>query len=96
MGLMAVINIVALFGLATVVFEVAKDYRDQRKRKLNPVFKIENLKANFSNIEAWGNNPYSRNEDTAVKKKNKPTVDSEEENVSENKDETLNDDKKDQ
>ncbi|MEB6247502.1 alanine:cation symporter family protein [Mammaliicoccus sciuri] len=59
MGLMAIINIVALFGLATVVFEVAKDYRAQRKRKLNPVFKIENLKGNFNNIEAWGENPYA-------------------------------------
>lgn len=62
MGLMAIINIVALFGLATVVFEVTKDYRAQRKRKLNPVFKIENINANFRNIEAWGNNPYNRNE----------------------------------
>ncbi|MEB7656681.1 alanine:cation symporter family protein [Mammaliicoccus vitulinus] len=60
MGLMAIINIVALFGLATVVFEVTKDYRAQRKRKLNPVFKIENLSANFSNIEAWGDNPYKK------------------------------------
>lgn len=59
MGLMAIINIVALFGLSTVVFEVAKDYRAQRKRKLNPVFKIENLKVNFNNIEAWGENPYA-------------------------------------
>ena len=59
MGLMAIINIVALFGLATVVFEVAKDYRAQRKRKLNPVFKIENLKVNYNNIEAWGDNPYA-------------------------------------
>lgn len=56
---MAIINIVALFGLSTVVFEVAKDYRAQRKRKLNPVFKIENLKVNFNNIEAWGENPYA-------------------------------------
>ncbi len=60
MGLMAIINIVALFGLATVVFEVAKDYRAHKeKRKLNPVFKIENLKGNFNNIEHGCENPYA-------------------------------------
>lgn len=81
MGLMAIINIVALFGLATVVFEVTKDYRAQRKRKLNPVFKIENINANYSNIESWGTNPYSRQQDKDTQEKNNTHV---EQNVDSN------------
>nr|WP_263313371.1 alanine/glycine:cation symporter family protein [Mammaliicoccus sp. Marseille-Q6498] len=88
MGLMAIINIVALFGLATVVFEVTKDYRAQRKRKLNPVFKIENINANYSNIESWGTNPYSRQQDKDTQEKNNTHV---EQNVDSNSTEHVDD-----
>lgn len=96
MGLMAIINIVALIGLATVVFEVAKDYRAQRKRKLNPVFKIENLKVNFNNIEAWGN-PYatiSKKETTEQSSEVKTKYDEPKEDTFENiKDDVKDEDK---
>lgn len=58
MGLMAILNITALIGLAHVVFEVAKDYGEQRKKGLNPVFRTENVKADLSDVETWGDNPY--------------------------------------
>lgn len=58
MGLMAILNITAIIGLAHVVFEVAKDYDEQRKKGLNPVFKTKNVKADLSSVETWGENPY--------------------------------------
>ena len=58
MGLMAILNITAIIGLAHVVFEVANDYIAQRKKGLNPVFKTNQVKADLSNVETWGENPY--------------------------------------
>lgn len=58
MGLMAILNITAIIGLAHVVFEVAKDYGEQRKKGLNPVFKTKHVKADLSSVETWGENPY--------------------------------------
>lgn len=58
MGLMAILNITAIIGLAHVVFEVAKDYGEQRKKGLNPVFRTENVRADLSDVETWGDNPY--------------------------------------
>lgn len=43
---------------STCRFEVAKDYGEQRKRGLNPVFRTENVKADLSDVETWGDNPY--------------------------------------
>lgn len=62
MGLMAILNITAIIGLAHVVFEVAKDYQEQRKKGLNPVFKTKNIKADLSSVETWGENPYHLND----------------------------------
>ncbi len=53
MGLMAILNITAIIGLAHVVFEVAKDYAAQRKRGLNPVFRKSNITTDLSNVETW-------------------------------------------
>lgn len=58
MGLMAILNITAIIGLAHVVFEVARDYADQRKKGLNPVFRTKNVKADLSSVDTWGDNPY--------------------------------------
>lgn len=58
MGMMAILNITAIIGLAHVVFEVAKDYGEQRRRGLNPVFRTKNVKADLSSVETWGENPY--------------------------------------
>lgn len=58
MGLMAILNITAIIGLAHVVFEVAGDYAEQRKKGLNPVFRTKNVKADLSAVETWGDNPY--------------------------------------
>lgn len=58
MGLMAILNITAIIGLAHVVFEVARDYQYQRSKGLNPVFKTRNVKADLSNVDTWGENPY--------------------------------------
>lgn len=58
MGLMAILNITAIIALAHVVFEVARDYGEQRRRGLNPVFRTKNVKADLSSVETWGENPY--------------------------------------
>ncbi|WP_208001647.1 alanine/glycine:cation symporter family protein [Macrococcus carouselicus] len=58
MGLMAILNITAIIGLAHVVFEVARDYADQRRKGLNPVFRTKNVKADLSSVDTWGENPY--------------------------------------
>ncbi|TDL94126.1 alanine:cation symporter family protein [Macrococcus brunensis] len=58
MGLMAILNITAIIGLAHVVFEVARDYADQRKKGLNPVFRTKNVKADLSSVDTWGDNSY--------------------------------------
>ena len=56
MGLMAIVNIIAIIGLSNVAFAVMNDYARQRKEGKKPVFRPENLEINLFGIEAWGIN----------------------------------------
>ncbi|MGH4124295.1 MAG: alanine/glycine:cation symporter family protein [Clostridium sp.] len=52
MGLMAIINLIAIFKLGKIAFAALKDYTSQKKQGKNPVFtknSIEGLK----NVECW-------------------------------------------
>lgn len=69
MGLMAILNITAIIALGHVVFEVARDYGEQRKRGLNPVFKTRNVKADLSSVDTWGENPYHLSDEEPVRTK---------------------------
>ncbi|AUJ51391.1 sodium:alanine symporter [Staphylococcus hominis subsp. hominis] len=54
MGLMAIVNIVSIIGLSNIAFAVMKDYIQQKRAGLKPVFKPENLEINLFGIESWG------------------------------------------
>ncbi|HBJ9566335.1 TPA: alanine:cation symporter family protein [Staphylococcus pseudintermedius] len=55
MGLMAIVNIIAIIGLSNIAFAVMRDYQRQRKEGKRPIFKPENLEINLFGIESWGN-----------------------------------------
>lgn len=64
MALMAVTNLVAVFGLSHIVWQVAADYKAQLKTGVNPVFQTNNIKADLSEVDEWGENRYAyRNEE---------------------------------
>ncbi|GAB3060399.1 alanine/glycine:cation symporter family protein [Salinicoccus sesuvii] len=64
MALMAVTNLVAVFGLSNVVWQVAADYKQQLKRGQKPVFETNNIRADLTSVEEWGYNRYAyRDED---------------------------------
>ncbi|MFB9859802.1 alanine/glycine:cation symporter family protein [Salinicoccus siamensis] len=64
MALMAVTNLVAVFGLSNVVWQVAADYKTQLRDGKNPVFQTNNIKADLSDVDEWGENRYAyRNQD---------------------------------
>ncbi|MCI2914268.1 alanine/glycine:cation symporter family protein [Staphylococcus hominis] len=54
MGLMAIVNLVSIIGLSNIAFAVMKDYIQQKRAGLKPVFKLENLEINLFGIESWG------------------------------------------
>ena len=54
MGLMAIVNLVSIIGLSNIAFAVMKDYIQQKRAGLKPVFKPENLDINLFGIESWG------------------------------------------
>lgn len=54
MGLMAIVNLVSIIGLSNIAFAVMKDYIQQKRAGLKPVFKPENLEINLFDIESWG------------------------------------------
>ena len=54
MGLMAIVNLVAIIGLSNIAFAVMNDYQHQRKAGKKPVFKPEELEINLFGIESWG------------------------------------------
>ncbi|MCG1009177.1 alanine:cation symporter family protein [Salinicoccus sp. ID82-1] len=59
MALMAVTNLVAVFGLSNVVWQVAADYKKQLKRGENPVFQTNNIRADLTSVDEWGENRYA-------------------------------------
>ena len=54
MGLMAIVNLVAIIGLSNIAFAVMNDYQKQRKAGRKPVFRPEELEINLFGIESWG------------------------------------------
>ncbi|MDW8568156.1 alanine/glycine:cation symporter family protein [Staphylococcus shinii] len=54
MGLMAIVNLVAIIGLSNIAFAVMNDYQRQRRAGKKPVFKPEELEINLFGIESWG------------------------------------------
>ncbi|OEL08750.1 alanine/glycine:cation symporter family protein [Staphylococcus equorum] len=54
MGLMAIVNLVAIIGLSNIAFAVMNDYQRQRKAGKKPIFKPEELEINLFGIESWG------------------------------------------
>ena len=52
MGLMAVMNIIALIALRDVAFKLYKDYREQLKQGKNPVFHKSTI-PELKNVECW-------------------------------------------
>lgn len=54
MGLMAIVNLVSIIGLSNIAFAVMKDYIQQKRAGLKPVFRPENLEINLFGIECWG------------------------------------------
>ncbi|WP_342387107.1 alanine/glycine:cation symporter family protein [Salinicoccus bachuensis] len=63
MALMAVTNLVAVFGLSNVVWQVAADYKAQLKMGRNPVFETNNIKADLTEVDEWGENRYAQRGD---------------------------------
>ncbi|QLK86221.1 sodium:alanine symporter family protein [Staphylococcus sp. 17KM0847] len=54
MGLMAIVNIIAIIALSNVAFAVMRDYQRQRKAGKRPIFRPEELEINLFGIECWG------------------------------------------
>ncbi|MBF0710716.1 MULTISPECIES: sodium:alanine symporter family protein [unclassified Gemella] len=53
MGIMAILNLIAIVGLSGVVYAVLKDYTKQKKAGKDPQFNPENLPIKLNNIECW-------------------------------------------
>lgn len=52
MGIMAIINLLVITKLANIAVIALKDYRDQKKKGLDPVFKKSTI-PNLENAECW-------------------------------------------
>lgn len=52
MGIMAIINILSLFLLGKWVFRLLKDFDEQKKHGLNPVFYIDEHKG-YPKTDCW-------------------------------------------
>lgn len=53
MGLMTIINLVAIALLGKISFGALRDYQKQRKEGNNPVFKASSI-PDLRNVECWG------------------------------------------
>ncbi|WP_054957650.1 alanine/glycine:cation symporter family protein [Paenibacillus dakarensis] len=53
MGLMAIVNLIAITLLSKIAFEALKDYTKQKKAGLDPVFKKDSIQG-LQNVECWG------------------------------------------
>lgn len=52
MGLMAIINLIAIFLLGKIAFAALKDYANQKKQGKNPVFTKNSIKG-LKNVDCW-------------------------------------------
>lgn len=53
MGIMTLLNLIAIIGLSSIVYVVLKDYVKQKKRGVDPVFELENLPIIINNANIW-------------------------------------------
>lgn len=53
MGLMALINLIAILMLGKIAFAALKDYAKHKKEGKDPVFNVNNIKG-LKNVECWG------------------------------------------
>lgn len=60
MGLMAIINLIAVILLGKFAFRALADYKQQKANGQNPVFYVSNIKG-LKNVEAWENEPAKQN-----------------------------------
>ncbi|AJY76968.1 alanine/glycine:cation symporter family protein [Paenibacillus beijingensis] len=60
MGLMVVVNLVAITLLSKIAFLALKDYAAQKKAGKDPVFYKDSIEG-LENIESWENSPAARN-----------------------------------
>lgn len=62
MGFMALVNLAAIIPLGGVAYKLLKDYTDQRKQGLDPVFTVDRV-PELRNVQCWG--PQAAPRDTA-------------------------------
>lgn len=55
MGIMSLLNLIAIVGLSSVVYVVLKDYVKQKKQGKDPVFYLDNLPIKINNVDCWKN-----------------------------------------
>lgn len=55
MGIMSLLNLIAIIGLSGVVYVVLKDYVKQHKQGKDPEFYLDNLPIKINNATAWKN-----------------------------------------
>lgn len=65
MGIMTLINIVAISLLSKQAFAVLEDYRSQKARGLDPVFVATSIEG-LEGVECWGGTPSSVDKDLAI------------------------------
>ncbi|MBM6839761.1 alanine:cation symporter family protein, partial [Clostridium saudiense] len=61
MGLMAVINLIAIVLLSKIAIKVYKDYASQKKAGNNPVFYASSIPELGDEVEQWRNDTKSNN-----------------------------------
>lgn len=61
MGIMVVLNMIAIIGLSGVVYVVLKDYITQYKQGKDPQFYLGNLPIKISNADCWKQKPKEEN-----------------------------------
>jgi putative sodium/glutamine symporter len=65
MGLMVIVNLIAVFLLSKVAFAALSDYMKQKKAGQNPVFYKDSIKG-LENLECW---EHSQDAATFIKRK---------------------------
>ncbi|AME09085.1 MULTISPECIES: alanine/glycine:cation symporter family protein [Gemella] len=55
MGVMSLLNLIAIIGLSSIVYVVLKDYVKQHKQGKNPEFYLDNLPIKIDNADCWKN-----------------------------------------
>ena len=53
MGLMAITNLVAILLLSNIAFKAFKDYNNQKKQGLDPVFMASSIPEIADDLEFW-------------------------------------------